>query len=127
MDEKRNKKRNPECGGADVNAGGYDCNRCNISWCKSVTGEGRVCLCSVEAQKTCVAGEMVLSSGGSETCILPLCMFSAIFPVEFWAGPSHKGLGGMGGLVARVHQRRTMNSFRGCGDMYPLIECIAYR
>jgi hypothetical protein len=55
-----------------------------------------VCLCSVEAQKTCVAGEVVLSSGLSEACILPLCMFSAIFPVEFWTDPSHKGLGECG-------------------------------
>lgn len=30
MDEKRNKKHNPHCGGAGVNADGYDCNRCNI-------------------------------------------------------------------------------------------------
>lgn len=29
MDEKRNKKHNPQCGGAGVNAVGYDCNRCN--------------------------------------------------------------------------------------------------
>jgi hypothetical protein len=31
VDEKRNKKRNPQCGGAGVNADGYDCNRWNIS------------------------------------------------------------------------------------------------
>jgi hypothetical protein len=35
----------------------------------------------------------VLSSGGSETCMLPPYMFSAIFPVEFWTDPSHKGVG----------------------------------
>jgi len=31
VDEKRNKKHNPQCGGTGVNADVYDCNRCNIS------------------------------------------------------------------------------------------------
>jgi len=38
-------------------------------------------------------------------------------------GPSPQG--GGGGLDTRVHQRRAMNSFRGCGGTYPLTQCIA--
>jgi hypothetical protein len=56
VDEKRNKKHNPQCGVADVNADGCDCNRCNScnisEGVKSVTGEGPVYVCSVRAQKT---------------------------------------------------------------------------
>ena len=66
----------------------------------------------------------MLSSGGPEACILPLDIFSAIFPVEFWTDRFPQG--GGGGLDTRVHQRRAVNSFRGCGGMYLLIQCIAF-
>jgi len=42
-------------------------------------------------------------------------------------GPFPQGGGGWGGLVTRMQQRRAVNSFRGCGGIYPLIQCIACR